>query len=196
MTTIEFFYDVSSPWTYYAYARIEDFCAKNKAELIWKPFLVGAVFNKVNPSVYQRRESPIEAKDAYYRKDMADWARYQGLAMVRPSVFPVNSIKALRGAMDATQHPALLMVDTISSLASMDYRHDDWGVDVSVGGSQKGLMLPPGIAFNAVSGKALAAAESAGLAKSYFDWQPNAAHSYGFDNPRASARAPKPVLMP
>ena len=63
MTTIEFFYDVSSPWTYYAYARIEDFCAKNKAELIWKPFLVGAVFNKVNPSVYQRRESPIEAKD-------------------------------------------------------------------------------------------------------------------------------------
>jgi 2-hydroxychromene-2-carboxylate isomerase len=98
MTTVEFFYDVSSPWTYYAYERIEDFCAKNQAELIWKPFLVGAVFNKVNPSVYQRRESPIEAKDAYYRKDMADWARYQGLAMVRPSVFPVNSVKALRGA--------------------------------------------------------------------------------------------------
>ena len=84
----------------------------------------------------------------------------------------VSDIKALRGAMDGAGHPALLMVDTISSLASMEYRHDDWGVDVSVGGSQKGLMLPPGLAFNAVSETALAASESAGLARSYFDWQP------------------------
>ena len=98
MATIEFFFDVSSPWTYYAFHRVEDFCARNKAELVWKPFLVGAVFNKVNPSVYQRRENPIEAKDAYYKKDMADWARYLDLKMVKPSVFPVNSVKALRGA--------------------------------------------------------------------------------------------------
>ena len=98
MPTIEFFYDVSSPWTYFAYDRIEDFCARNNADLVWKPFLVGCVFNKVNPSVYQRRENPVPPKDAYYRKDMEDWARYQDIAMIRPSVFPVNSVKALRGA--------------------------------------------------------------------------------------------------
>ena len=98
MATIEFFYDLSSPWTYFAFERIEDFCARNGADLVWKPFLVGGVFNKVNPSVYQRRENPVPPKDAYYRKDMADWARYQGIEMIRPSVFPVNSVKALRGA--------------------------------------------------------------------------------------------------
>jgi alanine-glyoxylate transaminase/serine-glyoxylate transaminase/serine-pyruvate transaminase len=73
--------------------------------------------------------------------------------------------------MDRAGHPALLMVDTISSLASMDYRHDEWGVDVAIGGSQKGLMLPPGLGFNAVGEKGLAAAKSARLPKSYWDWQ-------------------------
>jgi len=103
MPTIEFFYDVSSPWTYFAYHRIEDFCARNKSDLVWKPFLVGGVFNKVNPSVYQRRENPIPPKDAYYRKDMADWARYLGIPMIRPSVSPLNSVKALRGAFVAIE---------------------------------------------------------------------------------------------
>ena len=98
MATIEFFFDYSSPWTYFAATRIEDFCARNHAELIWKPFLVGGVFNKVNPSVYQRRENPVPPKDNYYRKDMADWARYLDIKIIRPSVFPVNSVKALRGA--------------------------------------------------------------------------------------------------
>ncbi len=98
MPTIEFFYDYSSPWTYFACTRIEDLCARNGAELVWKPFLVGGVFNKVNPSVYLRRENPIPPKDNYYRKDMADWARYLGIEMIRPSVFPLNSVKALRGA--------------------------------------------------------------------------------------------------
>jgi 2-hydroxychromene-2-carboxylate isomerase len=103
MATIEFFYDYSSPWTYFAATRIEEFCARNKAELVWKPFLVGGAFNKVNPSVYQRRENPIPPKDAYYRKDMEDWARFLGLEIVRPSVFPVNSVKALRGAFVAIE---------------------------------------------------------------------------------------------
>jgi 2-hydroxychromene-2-carboxylate isomerase len=98
MTTIEFFFDYSSPWTYLAYDRIEEFCEKNKAELIWKPFLVGGVFNKVNPSVYQRRENPIPPKDNYYRKDMHDWAQMQGIDLIKPSIFPLNSVKALRGA--------------------------------------------------------------------------------------------------
>ena len=77
----------------------------------------------------------------------------------------------VRDAIDRAKHPALFMVDTISSLASIDYRHDEWGVDVTVAGSQKGLMLPPGLGFNAVSQKALAASKSAKLTRSYWDWQ-------------------------
>jgi alanine-glyoxylate transaminase/serine-glyoxylate transaminase/serine-pyruvate transaminase len=77
-----------------------------------------------------------------------------------------------RAAIDRAKHPALLLVDTISSLASIDYRHDAWGVDVTVAGSQKGLMLPPGLSFNAISAKALAAHKSAKLPRSYWDWDP------------------------
>jgi alanine-glyoxylate transaminase / serine-glyoxylate transaminase / serine-pyruvate transaminase len=79
-------------------------------------------------------------------------------------------IDEIRKAVTSTGHPALLMVDTISSLASIDYRHDEWGVDVTVGGSQKGLMLPPGLSFNAVSDKALAASKSARLKRSFWSW--------------------------
>jgi alanine-glyoxylate transaminase/serine-glyoxylate transaminase/serine-pyruvate transaminase len=82
-----------------------------------------------------------------------------------------SRIDEVRHAIDAAKHPALLMVDTISSLASIDYRHDEWGVDVTVGGSQKGLMLPPGLGFNAASEKALAAAKTSKLPKSYFSWE-------------------------
>ena len=81
-----------------------------------------------------------------------------------------SRIDEVRQAIDAAGHPALLMVDTISSLGSIDYRHDEWGVDVTVGGSQKGLMLPPGLSFNAVSEKALAASKSAGLPNSFWSW--------------------------
>jgi alanine-glyoxylate transaminase/serine-glyoxylate transaminase/serine-pyruvate transaminase len=82
-----------------------------------------------------------------------------------------SDIPAVRAAIDGAAHPALLMVDTISSLGSIDYRHDEWGVDVTVAGSQKGLMLPPGLAFNAVSARALAAADEARLPRSYWDWR-------------------------
>ncbi len=82
-----------------------------------------------------------------------------------------SDIAAVRAAIDAPAHPALLMVDTISSLGSVQYRHDEWGVDVSVAGSQKGLMLPPGLSFNAISAKALAASEHAGLPRAYWDWR-------------------------
>jgi len=81
-----------------------------------------------------------------------------------------SDIAAVRRAIDAARHPALLMVDSISGLASADYRHDEWGVDVTVSGSQKGLMLPPGISFNAVSPKALEAAKAARLPKSFWAW--------------------------
>jgi alanine-glyoxylate transaminase/serine-glyoxylate transaminase/serine-pyruvate transaminase len=82
----------------------------------------------------------------------------------------VSRIAEVRRAIDAAKHPALYLVDTISSLGSIDYRHDEWGVDVTVGGSQKGLMLPPGLSFNALSAKALAASKTAKLPRSYWDW--------------------------
>jgi alanine-glyoxylate transaminase/serine-glyoxylate transaminase/serine-pyruvate transaminase len=83
-----------------------------------------------------------------------------------------SRIGEIRAAIDRSRHPALFMVDTISSLASIDYRHDEWRVDVTVGGSQKGLMLPPGLGFNAVSQKAVDAGKAAALPRSYWDWQP------------------------
>jgi alanine-glyoxylate transaminase/serine-glyoxylate transaminase/serine-pyruvate transaminase len=82
-----------------------------------------------------------------------------------------SRVPEVRNAIDRSQHPALLMVDTISSLASIDYRHDEWGVDVTIGCSQKGLMLPPGLGLNAISDKALKASKSARLPKSYWDWE-------------------------
>ncbi|HYL34556.1 MAG TPA: aminotransferase class V-fold PLP-dependent enzyme [Bryobacteraceae bacterium] len=83
-----------------------------------------------------------------------------------------SRVEAIRRAMDRAGHPALLLADTISSLASIDYRHDEWGVDVTVAASQKGLMLPPGLSFLAVSEKALAARKASRFPKSYWDWQP------------------------
>jgi alanine-glyoxylate transaminase/serine-glyoxylate transaminase/serine-pyruvate transaminase len=83
-----------------------------------------------------------------------------------------SRIADVRQAIDSVGHPALLLVDVISSLGCVDYRHDEWGVDVTVAGSQKGLMLPPGMSFNAISDRALQASVGAGLAKSYWDWRP------------------------
>ena len=91
----------------------------------------------------------------------------------------VSRIAEVRKAIDAAGHPALFMVDTISSLASLEYRHDDWGVDVTVAGSQKGLMLPPGLSFNCISQKALTASKGARLPRSYWAWDEMLAHGKG-----------------
>ncbi|MEW5881708.1 MAG: aminotransferase class V-fold PLP-dependent enzyme [Pseudomonadota bacterium] len=109
--------------------------------------------------------------------------RIKAVAVVHneTSTGATSDIAAVRRAIDNARHPALLLVDTISSLASIDYRHDEWGVDVTVGGSQKGLMLPPGLSFNAVSDKALAASKSARLPKSFWGWEEMlAANANGF----------------
>ncbi len=109
--------------------------------------------------------------------------RIKAVAVVHneTSTGAVSSIAAVRRALDAAQHPALLMVDTISSLACIDYRHDVWRVYVSVGGSQKGLMLPPGLSFNALSAKARAASRKARLPRAYWDWDDMiAANAEGF----------------
>ena len=95
---IEFFFDCSSPWTYLAFHNIQPLAVELGVKIRWRPFLVGGVFNSVNPSVYFAREHPVPAKQAYQLKDMQDWARQAGLALkFPPSVFPVNSVKAMRG---------------------------------------------------------------------------------------------------
>ena len=104
------------------------------------------------------------------RADPAHHIRAVCVVHNETSTGATSDIAAVRRAIDGARHPALLMVDTISGLASADYRHDDWGVDVSVGGSQKGLMLPPGISFNALSPKALALSKTAKLPKSFWAW--------------------------
>jgi len=104
MSKVEFFYDYSSPWTYLAFARIEDLCRRAGARLEWRPILVGGIFNTVNPSVYEARERPVPAKARYMAKDLRDWAEFYGLRIrFPPSVFPVNSVKSLRGALVALE---------------------------------------------------------------------------------------------
>jgi alanine-glyoxylate transaminase/serine-glyoxylate transaminase/serine-pyruvate transaminase len=112
-----------------------------------------------------------DAVEARLRDDKANAIRAVCVVHNETSTGVASQIPAVRRAIDRAGHPALLLVDTISSLASIDYRHDEWGVDVTVGGSQKGLMLPPGLSFNAVSEKARAAAKGARLPRSFWDWE-------------------------
>ncbi len=117
-----------------------------------------------------RSGADADAIEARLREDKAHAIKAVCVVHNETSTGATSRIDEVRRALDAARHPALLMVDTISSLASIDYRHDEWGVDVTVGGSQKGLMLPPGLGFNAVSDKALAASKAARSPKSYFAW--------------------------
>ncbi len=111
-----------------------------------------------------------ELIEARLRQDSAHRIKAVCVVHNETSTGVTSDIAAVRRAIDAAGHPALLMVDTISGLASADFRHDEWGVDVTVSGSQKGLMLPPGISFNALSPKALAASRSAKLPKAFWAW--------------------------
>jgi 2-hydroxychromene-2-carboxylate isomerase len=97
---IEFFFDCSSPWTYLAFHNIQPLAAELKEEIQWRPVLVGGIFNAVNPSVYAQRENPVPAKAAYMKKDLQDWAREASLKIIMPpKVFPVNSVKPMRGCL-------------------------------------------------------------------------------------------------
>jgi 2-hydroxychromene-2-carboxylate isomerase len=98
MPDIECFFDCSSPWTYFAFENLLRMEQELGIAVTWRPILVGGVFNAVNPSVHNAREAPVPLKQAYNKKDQLDWARYLGLPMhYRPTVFPVNSVKAMRG---------------------------------------------------------------------------------------------------
>jgi 2-hydroxychromene-2-carboxylate isomerase len=105
---LEFFFDCSSPWTYLAFVRVQDVVARTGAEIVWKPILVGGVFNAVNQEVYERRAKPEPRKTAYYFKDLQDWARLAGVAIGQPPVFPVNAVKAMRGALVAQDEGKLV----------------------------------------------------------------------------------------
>jgi alanine-glyoxylate transaminase/serine-glyoxylate transaminase/serine-pyruvate transaminase len=112
------------------------------------------------------------AVEARLTEDRSRTIRAVCLVHNETSTGVANDVAAVRAAIDRAGHDALLLVDTVSSLASMEYRHDEWGVDVTVAGSQKGLMLPPGLGFNAISAKAQSAASRAKCPKAYWDWQP------------------------
>ena len=109
MTSLECFFDCSSPWTYLGFHNIQPLAAEFGVAIDWRPILVGGVFNAVNPSVYASREHPVPAKVAYQGKDMADWARLAGLKILwRPSIFPINSVKAMRACIVAAGHGKLV----------------------------------------------------------------------------------------
>lgn len=109
MATIECYFDCSSPWTYLGFHNIQPLAAEFGAEIRWRPILVGGLFNTINPSVYHSREHPVPVKQRYQAKDMADWARLAGITITWPtSVFPVNSVKAMRGCIVADREGALV----------------------------------------------------------------------------------------
>jgi alanine-glyoxylate transaminase/serine-glyoxylate transaminase/serine-pyruvate transaminase len=128
-----------------------------------------------------RRGADAPAIEAALRADKAHAIKAVCVVHNETSTGATSRIAEVRRAIDAAGHPALLLVDTISGLGSIDYRHDEWGVDVTIAGSQKGLMLPPGLSFNAISPKALQAAEASKMPRSYWDWRPMlAANAQGF----------------
>lgn len=128
-----------------------------------------------------RRGADVEQIAERLAADKAHAIKAVAVVHNETSTGATSRIAEVRRAIDDAKHPALLLVDTISGLASADYRHDEWGVDVTVSGSQKGLMLPPGLSFNAVSQKALKASETAKLPRSFWDWKPMiAANATGY----------------
>jgi alanine-glyoxylate transaminase / serine-glyoxylate transaminase / serine-pyruvate transaminase len=139
---------------------------------LWKEMAERLLLHPIFIDTDWRRGADVPALAAAVADDKAHRIKAVCVVHNETSTGCTSRIDEVRAAIDAAHHPALLLVDTISSLASIDYRHDEWGVDVTVAGSQKGLMLPPGLSFNAVSKKALKAAEAAKLPRSYWDWRP------------------------
>jgi 2-hydroxychromene-2-carboxylate isomerase len=105
---LEFFFDCSSPWTYLAFTRIGGVVEKTGAQIVWRPILVGGVFNAVNQDVYERRANPDPRKARYYEKDLRDWAKLCGIVIGRPPVFPVRAVAAMRAVIAADEVGALI----------------------------------------------------------------------------------------
>ena len=139
---------------------------------LWQEMAERLQLNPVFIDTDWRRGADVDALGKALADDKAHRIKAVCVVHNETSTGCTSRIDEVRAAIDAANHPALLLVDTISSLASIDYRHEEWGVDVTVAGSQKGLMLPPGLSFNAISEKALKAAQTAKLPRSYWDWRP------------------------
>ena len=145
MAMLEFFYDVGSPWTYLAFHRIADVAAEAGAELVYKPILVGGVFNAVNPAVYESRANPVKPRAAYMGKDLSDWAAHYGLKIAwPPPVFPVNSVKAMRGALVALDEGC---VESFSQAAFEAY----WGEGRDISQEEEVLSLARAVGLDEVS---------------------------------------------
>ncbi|MBT3704018.1 MAG: 2-hydroxychromene-2-carboxylate isomerase [Alphaproteobacteria bacterium] len=109
LARLEFFFDISSPWTYLAFENIQPLAAETGTEISWRPFMVGGLFNTINPSVYEMRANPVPAKWDYMTKDLADWATWSGLKIKwQPTVFPVNSVKVMRACLVAIDNDKLV----------------------------------------------------------------------------------------
>jgi 2-hydroxychromene-2-carboxylate isomerase len=127
MTTLECFFDCSSPWTYFGFRNLQPVAAEAGVPVRWRPILVGGVFNAANPSVYAARAHPVPAKQAYMLKDLQDWARLAGLSIrFPPTVFPVNSVKPMRGCL--WLEPRGLLVPFAEAVFEAYWTHD---LDVS-----------------------------------------------------------------
>ena len=146
--------------------------------LLWRQFAerFGLTVEYV-PGSWRRGAAPVDA-EARLGSDRQHTFKAVMVVHNETSTGVTSQISEIRRAINKVHHPALLMVDTISSLGSIDYRHDEWEVDVTIAGSQKGLMLPPGLSFNAISEKALAANKKAKLPRSYWDWQEMLKHNH------------------
>mgnify|MGYP001170956429 FL=1 len=95
---VEYFLDCSSPWTYLSFKGMQELSKRKSIDIVWKPILVGGIFNTINPSVYEGRQNPVKEKLAYSQKDLDDWSKSRGLTIKMPKIFPVNSVKAMRGS--------------------------------------------------------------------------------------------------
>ena len=147
-------------------------CETGQFATLWREMAERLGLKPVFIETDWRRGADVEAIGERLRADKAHTIKAVAVVHNETSTGATSRIDEVRAAMNAANHPALLLVDTISSLGSVEYKHDEWGVDVTVSGSQKGLMLPPGLSFNAVSEKALKASESAKLPRSFWDWKP------------------------
>jgi alanine-glyoxylate transaminase/serine-glyoxylate transaminase/serine-pyruvate transaminase len=147
-------------------------CETGQFASLWREMAGRLGLNPVFIETDWRRGADAQAIGDRLRADKGHAIKAVAVVHNETSTGATSRIDEVRAAMDAAGHPALLLVDTISSLGSVEYRHDDWRVDVTVSGSQKGLMLPPGLSFNAVSEKAVKASEGAKLPRSFWDWKP------------------------
>ena len=126
MKNIEYFFDCSSRWTYLSFRGIIELRDKKDFEIIWKPILVGGIFNSINPSVYESRKNPVDEKLKYSQKDLKDWANLRNLEINWPTIFPINSVKAMRGAFHFIEKNTL--EDYLESVFSGYWTH---GKDIS-----------------------------------------------------------------